>query len=262
MVSLDVTDKCNASCQKCLLRQIKTLPDMTLENFDTLIKMLPNTVKSIMWGGMGEPLLNPDTPAMICKAKEHGFHTILYTNGTIPHENLRGYIDEINYNSDTISPKNMIVANQSTAINYVLHNQNCDKLSSFITTCPTKHLTVTPYRQMYPGVILERTDLTAHKLSNVEKLTLMEQAAKCGTTLTFQDNLLWKDCSAPWFQVNISHDLQVTPCCIHQHPIFFNMGKLSKTNSIMDIWYGETYKKLRESLTRSKPPSQCYFCGS
>lgn len=233
-VSLDVTDKCNASCKKCLLRYIQPkFPDMTLQQFETLLSQLPKTVKSITWAGMGEPLLNKDVPSMIIKAKTCGYETVLYTNGTIPLNGLERFIDIIIFNSETTYPENLRAGRKNTFIAYV-EGDDPVKAKLLSKNFP---LQKTAFRRMYPGIEFD------------------------GLPLDVKEGEAWKTCLSPWTHVNISHDLYVTPCCIHQHPPFFCMGKIGRDGTLKQIWKSPKYFLLRKSLSNGNPNKLCLHCG-
>lgn len=78
---------CNLRCTTCWgLR-----PDlegfrprfMPWEVFAKAVDQAPASVESITFSLIGEPLLHPELPRMIAHAAEHGFRTIVFTNGTL-----------------------------------------------------------------------------------------------------------------------------------------------------------------------------------
>jgi MoaA/NifB/PqqE/SkfB family radical SAM enzyme len=56
---------------------------MELTLFEKLINDIPDSVKRIFFGGIGEPLFHPDIIYMIKRAKETGRNVELITNGTL-----------------------------------------------------------------------------------------------------------------------------------------------------------------------------------
>jgi MoaA/NifB/PqqE/SkfB family radical SAM enzyme len=229
-----------------------------MEHFEILLNQLPSTVKSLIWGGMGETLLNSNTVAMIKEAHNKGYKTTLYTNGTILHGELQGYLDEVVYNTDTLIEENVIFANQVSA-NFVLKN-SIEDLLTFINRTTIKNITVTPIRQMYPGADIHRQKLYRTDLGPDEQKKIIGYASQRGKKIDFAPILSWKNCVLPWFQVNISHDLQVTPCCVNAHPLFFSLGQIGKMN-LDDIWKGEKYRQFRHSFTSHRPLPICQQCG-
>jgi sulfatase maturation enzyme AslB (radical SAM superfamily) len=63
---IEQTNRCNLKCVMCAHGHVPPdpAPDMTLETFQRLMDELP-TVKTLHLQGLGEPMLNRDTPAMV-----------------------------------------------------------------------------------------------------------------------------------------------------------------------------------------------------
>ena len=83
---IEPTSLCNLSCEMCFRKSwigesfgnIKT--DAVLNLMDEEIFL--SGVKTVFFGGMGEPLIHPDIMAMISAAKERGKRVEIITNGT------------------------------------------------------------------------------------------------------------------------------------------------------------------------------------
>jgi radical SAM protein with 4Fe4S-binding SPASM domain len=96
MIYVDPCNLCNIKCNFCfhslddtVLRQKGFRPGtMTFDLFGTLadnLKAFPERVKSLKFGGLGEPLLNRRLPDMIAYAKKQNVaeKIVLVTNGTL-----------------------------------------------------------------------------------------------------------------------------------------------------------------------------------
>lgn len=79
---LEVTNVCNLDCLFCpkTTRQPRRL---TLEEFELLTTRLVGEVQFLYFHLMGEPLMHPQLPQMVCRAREKGFVPVLTTNGTL-----------------------------------------------------------------------------------------------------------------------------------------------------------------------------------
>ena len=82
---LDITYRCNLSCNTCFLRRqdypMDGRNDMTLEDIRRILKKADGAV-AILLGG-GEPLLHPDVGRMITIIVGQGFYCSLSTNGLL-----------------------------------------------------------------------------------------------------------------------------------------------------------------------------------
>lgn len=94
-VQVEPTRRCNLQCSHCTHPQ-GDFGDMSPPVFGRILEQNPNA-KYILFQGLGEPLLNPNLPAMIRMAKEAGCRTAVISNGVIcPDqyvlENLDAYV--------------------------------------------------------------------------------------------------------------------------------------------------------------------------
>jgi MoaA/NifB/PqqE/SkfB family radical SAM enzyme len=97
-VSVDLTHRCNLRCLGCPYhspyvnnassdhRSISDIPPRIIEELCKELKTM-NTDTFVLSGG-GEPLLHPDILELVAAVKTSGFHTILFTNGTLLERNL------------------------------------------------------------------------------------------------------------------------------------------------------------------------------
>ena len=82
---IEPTSKCNLACTMCFRKTWidEEFADMELVVFDRIINTLPESVKIIFFGGMGEPLFHKDIIYMVQKASGTGRRVELLTNGTL-----------------------------------------------------------------------------------------------------------------------------------------------------------------------------------
>lgn len=83
---LEPTDNCNIACRTCF-RNAWNAPmgRMKASTFAAILEGLSafDTVPTVFFGGIGEPLFHPRTPDWIAQAKQHGARVELITNGTL-----------------------------------------------------------------------------------------------------------------------------------------------------------------------------------
>jgi len=84
-VEVSPTGACNHRCIFCALDYVGYQPTMLDKDlFVKNVRIMANKgVKSMMFAGEGEPLLNPDTPAFIREAKEQGIDVAMTSNGAL-----------------------------------------------------------------------------------------------------------------------------------------------------------------------------------
>jgi MoaA/NifB/PqqE/SkfB family radical SAM enzyme len=82
---IEPTSKCNLSCTMCFRKTWLDEPfaDMSAEVFERTMDTMPDTVETVFFGGMGEPLFHRDILAMVRRAAGKGPKVELLTNGTL-----------------------------------------------------------------------------------------------------------------------------------------------------------------------------------
>ena len=81
-VYIEITNICNMNCSFCHGHK-RPLRKMSKEEFALVLDKLSNQTKYIYYHLMGEPLTHPLLPEFIQLANQHGFKSIITTNGTL-----------------------------------------------------------------------------------------------------------------------------------------------------------------------------------
>jgi MoaA/NifB/PqqE/SkfB family radical SAM enzyme len=90
-VYVEITNQCNLSCSTCMRNVWETdSGHMSVEMFEHILEGASSfsPMPEIFIGGYGEPLSNPDCPAMLERAKSLGMHVSLITNGILLNEKI------------------------------------------------------------------------------------------------------------------------------------------------------------------------------
>ena len=205
-IYFDVTTACNLRCEMCALH---TLPKrefaryLSFDNFKKILDQVPcHQMRHVEIPGRGEPLLNPDLTKMLSYARERGFTTALYTNGTLIDENnvkdLVMYLDRIHFSVDGAIKETyegirkgadfdkvmdnismFIDVNKTrpkmyrvrTYINFVCSKLNYSEIVGIINLAhklQVNAVTITMARKMYPGKRLSEYD---EKIRELQKLS-------------------------------------------------------------------------------------------
>ena len=93
---IEPTTKCNLNCKMCFRHMWFDEPicDLGLEDFRHVIDTMPDTVETIFFGGMGEPLFHKEILEMIRTAAKVSPKVELLTNGTLlSEEMINGILD-------------------------------------------------------------------------------------------------------------------------------------------------------------------------
>lgn len=81
-IYVEITNICNMNCSFCHGHS-RTLKQMTIEEFKTILDKITGYTKYIYYHLMGEPLTHPDLPEFIKTASDKGFKSMITTNGTL-----------------------------------------------------------------------------------------------------------------------------------------------------------------------------------
>lgn len=111
-VIIEVSSMCNFSCEMCFIRH---RPDKGFMSEQVFYKILEDigtidSVRSVSFGGIGEPLFHPEIFNWIRETKERGYLVSLQTNGSLITEknveSLVRYLDTITFSIDSYPNKN------------------------------------------------------------------------------------------------------------------------------------------------------------
>ena len=83
-VYVEITNACNMKCSFCHGHK-RPIRFMKEAEFLRVLDELRGKTEYVYYHLMGEPLLHPDLPRFLSLAKEHGYRSVLTTNGTLLH---------------------------------------------------------------------------------------------------------------------------------------------------------------------------------
>jgi radical SAM protein with 4Fe4S-binding SPASM domain len=112
-IYLEPTNLCNLNCSTCIRRDWRDPQGMMeMETYEHLIRQLPDlrTVRTLHFGGYGEPLLHPEIERMLRMAKEAGRKTELITNALLldhpmAEKLVDARLDTLIFSVDGVSPE-------------------------------------------------------------------------------------------------------------------------------------------------------------
>jgi MoaA/NifB/PqqE/SkfB family radical SAM enzyme len=103
-VYIEVTSRCNLSCSMCSRNfwENEKISDMDFSLFEKIIDEIRDekSIKTVFFGGVGEPLMHPNILDMIKLVKRAGKRAELITNGTLLNDKMisdlkRTWLDQI-----------------------------------------------------------------------------------------------------------------------------------------------------------------------
>jgi len=301
-IYIDATSLCNLNCITCALH---TLPKerrghLSFENFKKILSQFPSHFRMIKFSGMGEPLVNPEIIKMLKYAKEKGFKTSLYTNGTlIDKDNVEQLVislDSIHFSLDGAKKEtyeyirrggdfNKVVDNLSlfihtanklrvkvyTSINFVACKLNYHEIVGIVDMgykIGADEVTVNIIRKMYPEIKIGKYEEKIKDLQKMDREVLSRQIQEAreiskikGIRFGIQPlERRWKKCIWPWWGTFITHDGFVTPCCLINTPSVITFGNIFK-QKFKAIWNNSCYRNFRRKLLTEHPPEVCSKCG-
>jgi MoaA/NifB/PqqE/SkfB family radical SAM enzyme len=108
---IESTNRCNLKCRGCIhfKGNWESARDITLDQLRRITDQLPD-LKRVVLHGIGEPLLNPQLPAMIGHLKRRGVRVVINSNGILLDAGLRkalvdSGLDELRISLDAASPR-------------------------------------------------------------------------------------------------------------------------------------------------------------
>ncbi len=88
MLEIDPTNICNHNCPKCAGNRSSPQVYLSLKFMKNLIRQTSHFLKSIVFTGGGEPLMNKDTVGAVLFAKKNNLDVGFITNGTLINEDI------------------------------------------------------------------------------------------------------------------------------------------------------------------------------
>lgn len=301
-VYVDVSGVCNLRCEMCLIRLLPRRQSifMSFDRFRRVIEQFqPYQTRRFVIGGIGEPLLNPDLIKMLKYAKERGFQTEMFTNGTlIDKHNVKDLVtnlDCVHFSIDggrketyeairkganfdkvvnnislfTKVEKN-VGSRVHTWINFVVMSLNYREVVDVVSLAHRLGINnVTAMMIRIPSRVedipsySERIDNLRLKYRQISHL--IEEAytlsKRHGMGFWFEPSTHYAPtCTWPWWGCFVTRDGFVAPCCECIDPSVINFGNLFLT-PFSEIWNNTMFRGFRRRLMSASAPRICRECG-
>ncbi len=99
-VYIELTSLCNFSCEMCFRNTFREkFGSMNMEIFQKILKDIEKfPVSEIIFGGIGEPLVNKNFKEMVKLVKEKGYRLLIESNGALVNDEMLDFIFENSVN--------------------------------------------------------------------------------------------------------------------------------------------------------------------
>jgi len=296
-LQFEITSRCNMACTQCS-RSTLGMPErqghMPLSLFEHVLGQFRH-FQYVTLHGLGEPLMNPDLPAMAraVKARARHMRIGLNTNGVLltpqraaaladagldeigvsldaasaaTHEAIRGGgFDEI---IERVAAVCAMRSRPSMALALVVMEPNVGELVEFVELGARLRVDRVSFCDLSARWKPEGNDPLA--VRSVE--TARRNAAAAERTAerrglpfvyTRLDRVLWPGVFIPcfylWDYPYITWEGALTPCCALPYAKGSALGDLT-SSSFRDIWNGRGYRAMRWGLTHGRIPEVCRGC--
>lgn len=300
---IGIGNLCNLHCEMCAnwLLPKERRGSLSFQGFIRILDQFEShQTNSVVFIGEGEPLLNPDFVRMLKYAKNKGFETDLFTNGTlIDRSNVKDLVanlNQIHFSVDGAKKETyeairkganfentmnnislFIKANKGynskvvTHIEFVYMALNRNEIVDIVSLAHklgVDNVNITMVRKMFPGKDIARYDekIKDLKVESGSVPYLLKKASKLSKILGMGFSVTPSEpfasrCNWPWVSCFISYDGFSTPCCLSTHPDVINFGNLFET-PFSEIWNNALYRAFRRSLMNGDPLTCCKKCGT
>lgn len=263
-IYIEITNRCNLNCSFCSKVE-KKKKDMSLEEFEEVLKKVKDYTNYIYLHVKGEPLLHRNIIEMINLANNYNLKVNLTTNGTLFKEKAKELGNCTNLNK----------------INFSLHSENNNEnyfKDIFDNIKYLNNITVV-YRlwTLKNNELDKKSTEIVNKIKDyynlstevVEKIKKEKNIKISSTIYVDKDNeFIWPVendykssgyCYALKTQIAILSDGTVVPCCLDSNGKI-ELGNIFK-ESLEDIINKEKYQNLKKSFSDRKPCERlCQSC--
>lgn len=293
-IEIGITARCNHKCIFCALDFLEHQSDMdTQAMLRALKEMSEKGVKSVMFGGEGEPLLHKDISLIVKKAKEYGLDVAITTNGIFfdqeKIEQCLPYLSWIKFSVDAGTPESYakihgtneiqfykLLDNIKIAVEYKKQNNLKSTIGTQFLMIPDNlnesallakklseigvdYLSIKPYSH--------HPDSFNNLIVNPEEYNKIEEGLKEFNTDNFkvffrketikriQEGNVYPECYGLSFFCLIDAKGNVLPCNLFYENPDFTYGNLNE-QSFSEIWEGEKRKQVLEKI-KQKGIKEC-----
>jgi len=257
-VFVEPTNRCNKRCVYCARPAMTRQPaSLALDDFKRAVEGLPPGAY-LQCTGNGEPLLNPETPAMIAHARAQGLLVGIICNGTrFTQKTARALIEagphQVQISFDAVD-KAVFNASYNSPRGGCSYESTLLKILKFIRMARQEYhadlfisiasVLTEPVRSVRDASRAYWEALPVDNYFEAPLLTLQTDSGLAQAMPPREET--WKLCSNPWKAVKVNADGTVNPC-IHDFSSKYVIGTI-KEQSLGAIMNSEKAIALRKAL--------------
>lgn len=250
---------CNLSCSYCwhsishyFEYKDKRPRFMPIDLFKKIVDESPDSVESIAFALIGEPLLHPEIHTMITYAGSKGLRTVLYTNGTLLSDKHMTHLAESGLDVLTVSvepdEKNSM-KHRAVSLERIKKN-----IASFARIKPES-------MEIKLSVVVHKDNL--HTVPSIEhQYKGVIRHVKLSPMIRYNGTGVIGHCIEPWRgSLSILTNGDVSPCCVSAGYRNISVGNMSH-HRLDEIIHGPVFKALLSDFIKGKRPEVCHRCRS
>jgi radical SAM protein with 4Fe4S-binding SPASM domain len=257
---IEPTNKCQLNCWFCARTEIEKYGAgyMTDETFSSVVNEKNNCMfRHTMLFMRGEPLLHPKIVEFTRKLKQHANTVGLSTNGLLLNREMAKDLVEAGVSHFDVSFEGVskeAYEKMRVGGNYEQVEKNLLGLLELRKNAPHSYIisvicVICGFTcELFPAF---KEKWLKHGVDRVVPLPLKNWNGMMDyPEATEYPRRSEPSCFVPWVSMYIKWDGEVSPCCSYVQPS--GLGNVNDTD-LMDIWNGEGYVRLRESLLNGEP---------
>lgn len=280
-IEMDLSDECNLKCNWCRYAEGHKPNVMSLQLAKKILWEAQSLgIKSVVYSGGGEPLLNPEFELITKVANQAGLDQGIYTNGCFidsqiqPLSHLMKFIyisldaatketyERIKHSDqfERVLCNIRMLAEQKrkarVGLGFLVSPENSDEIEAFAGFLGRFDIDYIHYR---PAIT---SDIDKRWLRSViRRLQKIEGPRTLVANYKFQDLLndgkrTYKECFGHYFLSGITADGSVWLCLNHRYHEQFKLGD-ANTQTLYDIWREKRIREVKKRLDISKCPILC-----
>lgn len=285
-IMIEPTNLCNLRCLFCT-QAISSRPKgiMTLDVFNKILPLLPNSIREVQLHFAGEPLINKDLPMMIMGLKRRNFKVVLSSNGTRPfcdyEKIIKAGLDALIISFDGATKETYEKYRRGGNFETVRDNlRKMTEIPKRKTKIIIQFIVMRHNEEQIPEIKKLAQDLGVDELwlksasLNIGCSEILEkdivknaemflpQNPKYSRYVLKDGKLINKDkpLSCPWiFRTVILWNGDITVCCVDLEGKII-VGNILKENNFNKIWQSEKYNQIRKAVLRHEL-SICKNCS-
>jgi len=280
-IEMDLSDNCNLKCNWCRYAEGHKPNVMSLQLAKKILSEAQFLgVKSVVYSGGGEPLLNPEFELITEVAAQAGLDQGIYTNGCFidaqikPLSHMMKFIyisldaatketyERIKHSNqfERVLRNIRTLAEQKgkakVGLGFLVSPENSDEIEMFADFLDRFDVDYIQYR---PAIV---NDIDKQWLKSViRRLQRVEGQRTIVANYKFQELLndgkrTYKECFGHYFLSGITADGTVWLCLNHRYHEQFKLGD-ANTDTLCDIWSEKRIREVKKELDISKCPILC-----